>query len=313
MSKSDFHRGLDEGSLRGVIRLLKQEVHKQFRDDSKDYQICIRNNYINIYANGCSLLKYAPNATKNNLMVHYKYLADFHGDQFSDKNPYVSLPTNKRININPEKVGDHTSEEKRQISDYLKASDNGNDFLLLDLEVAFTRTLDKEEMERRKTQRYLVADRIDMACLYPGNGMPILKLVEVKLTRDPRLKSDEKVNPDREPEIMAQMKHYKHFIDTEKNNIIESYQAVARNYVEFIMEGVLKTNYFSSIGISNPKKVLKAFVEKPLIDDDPHLLILGPDKLKKGKNDQDHWDRLKKLFSDKGYPQPVWPQEKLCN
>lgn len=297
MSKYDFSRGLDRNTLGKTIALLKEEHHKQIKGDLGKYQLCIRNNYINIYSNGCSLLKYNPNTQNNMLLVHCKYL-NYPEYNYDKKSHYVPLDVNEEINFAWEKIKCHTSKEKEEIAKYLEAQKNKGDFLLIDLEIAFARE-----------QKGHVADRIDMACIYLKDGKPILRLIEVKLTDDARLKSDQAADQYKEPKIMRQMGHYQDFIRTQESNIKKSYKTVAENYLEFIKQGIIPENYFSSIGELSPKEILKMFIDRPQLDERPYLLLLGPNCLTKGKNGQNHWQRLLELLENK-YPKPeLWPTE----
>lgn len=306
MSKYDFSRGLDKNALDKAITFLKGEHHKQITGDLGKHQLCIRDKYINIYSNGCSLLKYNPSAQNNMLLIHYKYLND-PANNYDEKSPYVRLDVNETINIAWDKIKCHTSEEKEKIAKYLEAQKDKGDFLLIDLEIAFARERDKQEILGTKTKRERVADRIDMACIYLKDGQPILRLIEVKLTNDARLKSDQGADPYLEPEIIRQMGHYQDFIRTQESNIKKSYKTVAENYLELIKQGIIPENYFSSIGELNPQEILKMFIDRPQIDEKPYLLLLGENRLTKGRKGQNHWQRLLELFENK-YPKPeLWP------
>ena len=95
----------------------------------------------------------------------------------------------------------------------------------LDLEIAFSRKKDADEIKNRT----IVADRIDLARIVMKNNVPTLQLVEVKLANDPRLRIR---NGD--PEIFNQMNRYKYeFIDKQKDQLLESYKKVAENMLDF--------------------------------------------------------------------------------
>ena len=307
MSKTGFSRGLGNEALEQVITFLNQDRHKQIKDNLGKYQLCIRNDYINIYSDGCSLIKYCPNAKKNMLMVHYKYL-DSQGNNRSEKSPYISLDVGKEVSFTPERIkSDYASGEKKEIAKYLEAQKNIGGFLLLDLEVAFIRERDAQEITKRK----FVADRIDMACIYLKDREPILRLIEVKLTNDARLKSDQAVNPYKEPEIMTQMEHYLTFINREKNKIRDSYKKIAQNYLELIKQEIIPKNYFSSIDGLSPIEILQGFANNPQIEAKPYLLLLVKTDLKRGRNKQNHWKKLLELFDNK-YPKPELWQTEQC-
>jgi len=310
MSKKIFNRGLDENTLPRIIAFLRQECHKQITENLGKYQLCIRHNYINIYSNGCSLLKCNPNDPQKELLVHYKYLNDSK-DNYDKKSPYVPWDVNTKINFNWGKIKFYTdkAKEKSEIAKYLEAQKDKRRFLLLDLEVAFARNRDSDEI-KEETKRELVADRIDMACIYLKNGNPILRLIEVKLTDDARLKSDQAVKPYIKPKIIKQMQHYQKFIEIQRSNITNSYKKVAENYLELITQNIIRENYFSSIDGLNPKDILNKFRSNPQIDEKPYLLLLGENILTNGRNGQNHWQKLLELFKNK-YPEPeLWTKGK---
>ena len=313
MSEKEFRRGLENGHLKEVIDFLRKEHQYQITKNLDKYHFCIRDNYINVYSNGCSLLKYSPNSQKT-VEVHYKYF-NSEGYKYSEKSPYVRLCAGEKIDLNWNIIRQHSPEEaeKVKIANYLREQKNEGNFLLLDLEVAFTRKRSTEETEKAKTKKELIADRIDMACIYLKDSNPILKLIEVKLTNDKRLKSDQHVIPYKKPEIIEQMQHYQDFIEEERNNIENSYKTVAANYHELISQDIIPENYFSSIEGISPKKILERFMHNPQIEERPYLLLLGKNSLIKGRKEQNHWQRLLELFLANKYPEPeLWPAAEQC-
>jgi hypothetical protein len=309
MQDNFFFRGLNDFNLKKVIDFLKQDCHKQITGSLGKYQLCIRDNYINIYSDGCSLLKYCPGARKNILMIHYKYLKNPTGTYDEDK-PYVSWPHEKKIDFNWLNFREKASKEKEKsaIAKYLHAQKDKGCFIMLDLEIAFTRRRDADEI-KEEIKRELVADRIDMACIYLQNDNPILRLIEVKLTDDDRLKSDQTAIPYVEPKIIKQMQHYQNFIDSEKMNIKDSYQLIANNYLELIKKNVIPYNYFSSVNGLMPVDILQRFARNPEIDEKPNLLLLGKNHLTKRYKCQDHWKKLQDLFKENEFSLPeLWPK-----
>lgn len=313
----NFKRGLrDKVVIDGVIEFLNLDLGKKILRD-ETIQICIRNNYINIYKNGCSILKFNPRATKNKYLIHNAYF----GIIKSGNSDYTNLTDDNNDLITPcgqsfaKKILSGQSEEfkiyvnedgeKSSISKYVQA----NNPFLIDLEVGYARERTKEEREGKK--RAFVADRIDMAILDNDliDGSPILRFVEVKLDTDDRLKSDDgKRRPGevRLPEILTQMSRYKKFILSQKEHIIDSYSTIAQNYIDMGIASRL-----GNCGKYGATEALELFIEKvknvpsKALDLNPHLLILKKDPYKDGMGE--HINRLNQLFAN-DYPSPeMWP------
>ncbi len=297
-----FSRGIsDERILNKAKDFFSTEIGQKLINSKKDgkpvFNICIRDNYFNIYWNGCSVLKYSPNATKNTYQIHKKYIFK---DANVEEKDYINLSPELKfenwdfsdaIIANAQNgeiplVNDYVKGEKEDIKNYILRE---NPFLL-DLEVAFTRERSIRETENSKLD--FVADRIDMARidLLPS-GEPILRLVEVKRAQDSRLRS-EKI-----PEIMDQMERYQTFIDSEIDNIKKSYRVVANNMLELGLDANM-----AGIGSKTAKDILQEFSQSPAVDERPHLLVIGEKQELSGN--VDHWQKLKELFAER-YPAPV--------
>ena len=79
-----FKRGLNQEALDGLGEFLRTPVGENLVKSSK-YQLCIRDNYVNFYKNGCSVLRYMP-LEKKKFFIHKKYIcAD------SEKDDYLPL------------------------------------------------------------------------------------------------------------------------------------------------------------------------------------------------------------------------------
>jgi hypothetical protein len=328
---SEFKRGLNDKALQLVDEFLKSKVGIRIIE-KKDMFICIRDNYINVYLNGCSLLKYAPLATKNKFLIHHKYLEL---EPLKSDNPYLPL---KYVDGDLEYNGksyikdviDNPSDGlKHHITNADDAKEPGEKALLaklisnavprpflIDLEVAFTRERTSEELAiahiKKETAtnsidkviKNTVADRIDLAVLAKSNGRLVLRMIEVKIDYDGRLKS----RAEGKQEILNQMDNYKtKFLKAQSQSIITSYKRVAENY-KFL--GI--TNMFSG---SNPAHTLQQFIDNCeisidkndpslVLDMDPHLLlILSPNEENSNRITEDHLQKLQSKF--KG-PMAMW-------
>jgi hypothetical protein len=286
MAKSEFRRGLSSASIEKVDSFLKTDVGKHFKEEER-FQICIRDEYINIYYHGCSILKYEP---KNNAYsIHAKYLG------ISTENTYIKLTHQgndlvlDNISLNeiaktPDKfLGKYIRGEKCHLSEYLSVISP----LLLDLEVAFTR---ERPVVSGSNERKYVADRIDLAVMSPDL---ILNLIEVKIDTDGRLRSE----IDGMQKVLTQMGYYQDFINLEGPAIISSYKQIAQNYIDLDLS--------RKVGTTNA--VLSEFIKYGSLASDPKLLIIETGKSRIGKNQINHWERLLAQFKLKKYlPPKTW-------
>lgn len=275
------------------------------------FQICIRDNYLNIYWKGCSVLKFNPLDAKNEYVINDKYKnvqSNKHYISLQLKNEGLDLVDNgwsfQKSIIEPATKGDipivttHTDNEKKAITDYLKNERP----VLIDLEIAFSRVRDDQEKEGKVREH--VADRVDMAVLEMVGDKVVLKMIEVKLATDPRLRA----KAPEKPEIIKQMQHYRKFIDDEKEFILNSYKNVANNYLYLGLTDLLDLR-----SLSDSTLLFKEFAKAGEIDPQPYLLIIGDRNEMRARNDgANHLDRLCCLFNEEQepFPQPIlWPNK----
>lgn len=289
-----FRRGLDaevEKAAKGFFTSgIGKEIVEAKHGGRPAFQVCIRDNYLNVYWRGCSVLRYEP--LPEQFTIHLKYVK---GSQSEGKNDhYIPLAFSgndllsgdwsfSREILEPACSGhipclapySDRQIEKRNLAAFIELEKP----LLMDLEVAFARRNDRTEKKR-----LFVADRIDMAELVIEGESPMLRLVEVKLAADPRLRSEG------EPEIMKQMGYYREFLRTQMSKILDSYLTVAQNY--------------KALGFTHlDGELLKRFIERPDLHPEPHLLILGTREELRGRKSC-HWTTLLELFKNAEYPEP---------
>jgi len=242
----DFKRGItDPRAIEVVKAFLKTKVGKKLCELIGERKViaCIRNNYLDFYISGCVILTYKPLASKNIYKIHRKYLPkECLNDLESDKN-YISLTQSgncddliiegvevfsfyRQILDKPnfqlasyiEATGQKSFSEKLGIHTYINSSDQWKDKALIDLEVAFSISINDKRP---------CAKRVDLAWLESNEGKAVLRLVEVKVDTDSRLRSSKG-----SPEVLRQMNEYAFFIDQQKDHIIESYKCVSKNFCE---------------------------------------------------------------------------------
>lgn len=250
------------------------------------FQICIRDNYFNVYWNGCSVMKYRPKATHNEFTIHHKYI---HGKE--GKKDYLNMLPQRDTNVCDLKTntdyawsfrknivelainGCHVpvlseyvdsskgnmQKEKALLKRYIESSES---FLLIDLEVAFSRLNENNKH---------AAHRIDMAEIdYDDNNTPTLRLVEVKASSDNRLRAQLKsALMEHSDKIMYQMNIYQNFLNNEIAGITESYRLIASNMLELGFDRHMKGTAGKSA-----TEVLQDFAARGIVDPQPHLLVL---------------------------------------
>ena len=295
---SEFKRGLQPDALEKIGVFLKSGVgHEIIKNEN--CLICIRNNYINVYYHGCSLLRYKPLAPEKQFLIHHEYLPQQNKDK---KKPYISL----KFDFHDLKDGEGKSfiedvmrkpseslkrytgkkGEKRAIADYLREEKQ----LGVDLEVAFERKRDKAELIGKIRPK--IADKIDLAII---NGDGMLQLLEVKMDYDSRLKSKE----DGRQKVLIQMKHYQEFIEGKEKVILESYKTVVQNYIALTL--FKKLSHDSE---TETERRLKQFLVNPRVDKKPCLLIIETGANMKGRY-VNHMETLAHQFRDLGYPEII--------
>ncbi len=313
----DFKRGIDkkralENAEVFFASPLGQKILSARHGERNPFHVCIRDNYFNIYWNGCSVLKFSPNASKNVYTIHHKYV---HGEN-GKADTYLSLESNGQVMIDDLSTGtrngwsfvkdiidpaieignipllekyasksdDERPKEKALLKSYLEGEKRP---FLLDLEIAFSR-LNGESKP--------VADRIDMAeIVYDENGTPVLKLVEVKAFDDPRLRANREDDlRSHEKKIMCQMNLYQQFIHDEELKIQRSYRTVAANMLKFGFD-----KFMNGLGSQSASEVLRDFLTRGVVDSKPHLLVLTDKKDRDEAGQQ--FQRLQKVIAEK-YP-----------
>ncbi len=315
MVKREFKRGIEPICvLKAKHFFEKTNVGKAICDKVREGElyVCIRDNYFNVYRNGCSLLEYKPNARKHNFLIHKKYWGSTVQGINSSGEYYLSLDLSDgsthadlfvdSIIMNPNEnleryLFSETGEdsEKELLQAYIKAKSP----CLIDLEVAFSC-----EAARPNAKRHTVAKRIDMAVLEQVGRNIELRFVEAKVVFDSRLKTS---SMKADPEIVDQLSLYECFLREEDDAIQKTYKNVARNYSED----------FPYLLRDGEKELMERYCNKvePLgwKEKKPSLLLLSNKKPinsvlmgRNGKNNGNHYQTLKDKCDENDWAVLEW-------
>ena len=222
MSDAVFKRGLDDEFVRRLNYLYDEDQSwwRCFVEDEGSL-VAIRDNYLNVYYLGASILKLEWSSGGIVGSIHYKYVVR---PSVPRKHEYLTvgpdgtirLPTQPttllfdNLNVSDLKKAAraYTQAEKKGVHQIARQSRNA----VLDLEVAIS--------DGRKAQR------VDIAALVDRNGAIVLRFFEVKTCADNRL------NKQREdaPKVVGQIKDYSRLLCEHHDEILASYRRVCENF-----------------------------------------------------------------------------------
>ncbi len=191
-----------------------------------DLILGIRKNYVNVYRHGQSLFKIGRKGKNGELQVstHPKYLVDpdmSHAVAFDGKVFHVGGHKALATDYGPKTLARmkraaelYSGSEKCGVHAIVRANAN-----VIDTEVAFNCKGDEETD--------LVTPRIDLACLGEAEGKIRLSFWEAKLYGNAELRAA----GDKDARVVKQVKGYRRLIEKHRDQIIESYCAIAGNLV----------------------------------------------------------------------------------
>ena len=279
---STFNRGLDDA----FVEALNQEYDKggwwhRFVHDP-DVFLAIRENYMNAYYRGCSLLKIELKDRAIVGQIHYKYLLCP-----STPNKYVKVEGGRAnlddmeswfltdvndIDSLKKAVEPYAGDEKTGIQDILKAN-----FNILDVEIAFG----KDESESG-------APRLDFAALQQasGNGVKVV-FFEAKRFDDGALRKQDA----EKPEVVEQMATYQSKLCANRDAVIKSYCRVCSNLRS--LHGVAERHPERHAMLES----VASGAAELTIDEKPVLIVFGFDGDQKvGKHWKPHRKKLQRML-----------------
>lgn len=264
---SNFKRGLGPD----LVRVLEEEYNRlswwYAMANDPELFIAIRDEYLNVYWKGNSLLKLFLQDGRLVGEVHYKYMlrpksntpylrieggkvmSANHADYFlSDLSSIEYLKSSADIHAGPEKSGVHKI-----------VMSNLN---VIDVEIAFG-----TENEQSGAK---VAERIDFAALRLESQGPEVVFYEAKTFSN----GDLRAVGERSPRVVSQLKRYRDFLRDSESEVINSYRKVCGNLVS--LSGVREREGISSMrdllaDIESGKRPLK-------INPNVRLVVFGYDR-----------------------------------
>lgn len=280
-----FKRGLSPD----FIKRLNKEYEsggwwKAIADDPQLF-IAIRDEYLNVYWKGSSLLRLRMEGGALLGEAHYKYLL-----RPDVANPYLRIESGRPKIGNPadfffgdfsdlaglKRAADaYAGEEKSGLHKIVMSNPN-----IIDVEVAFGATNEKSGAR--------VAQRIDFAALRGIRGSWELVFYEAKAFSNPELRANGKDAP-----VLSQIKGYRQFLRDAQADVTDSYRTVCSNLLS--LDGVKKR-------LSIMHDDLKSIVEGTCdfrISDDVRLVVFGYDgDQDKGVVWAEHRQKLCKALGD---------------
>ena len=282
-----FSRGLEEGFVEALNREYEKDGSwwKGFVDD-KELFLAIRDNYVNVYYHGCSILKLA---WQNGVIlgeIHYKYLLR---PKLTIGHEYIDVRDGK-IDF-PGKVNNFFIEDlididnlKRAAKPYAGSEKIGvhdivlSNYNVLDVEIAFGRS------EREG------ASRIDLSILERIGEKINIVFFEAKHFDSKELR----VMGDAKPKVIHQIERYADFLRKNRDTIIDSYRRVCCNLRN--LNGIDKRN-------PERHEILDGVVDGSIllhIDEEPELVIFGFDADQRGgKSWHPHREKIKSQLGSK--------------
>jgi hypothetical protein len=229
-----FQKGLDDE----FIKLLNEAYDKGgwWRDILNDHHlhIGIRNNYLNVYFQGNSLVLIRYDSKGLFGQTHYKYLLhpgknlkpiiSAKGTIEKLQNVFIDHLDKNNLDLMKRASTVYAGEEKKGIQWILK--DNQN---IIDMEIALTQEAEKqegEEMEDLEETGRPTAKRLDFAALQKITNGVELVFFEAKLFSNKELRATG------EPRVVKQIENYEKLIKEHMSDMKKSYLQVCSNLVE---------------------------------------------------------------------------------
>ncbi len=256
-----FQRGLDQIFVDRLNMEYNKDGWWKKIADHKKLTIAIRNNYLNVYHQGNSILVIKFDKDKLISQTHYKYLLSP-----SEKSPYITwdngklgddfkLPFINSLSKTQELIAasiPYAGEEKEGVDTIICTNPN-----VVDVEIALT----DENEEGIKS-----AKRIDLAIFQEMDNGVELRFFEAKHFNNKELRAKNGDAP-----VLRQIGRYEELIQQCKDNLLNSYLKIAKNLVD------LNGDSISPAKRDICKKVITLGSKGIAISNQPRLIVFGFD------------------------------------
>lgn len=275
-----FKRGLSPEFVTRLNEEYERGGWWQAIADDPSLFIAIRDEYLNVYWKGNSLLKLRMQGDALVGQVHYKYLLrpeisptpylQIEGGQVQLGDPATFFLTDLSDIAGLKRAADvYSGDEKTGVHKIVMSNPN-----IIDVEVAFG-----TENEHSGAK---VAQRIDFVALRQGKGEAELLFYEAKAFANPELRAKGENVP-----VLKQLKDYGKFLKNSQSNLKTSYQQVCGNLLE--LRGL--RDRFSALH-STFKNIYEGKLDLG-INNDVRLVVFGFDQdQKKGTKWETHRSKL---------------------
>ncbi len=285
MTQTNFRRGLDQQFVEKLNELYDQSDswwRALVNDD--DLFLAVRDNYVNIYYRGCSLLKLMWKEPTKTIVgeTHYKYLLK----PSLTGSDYIKIvdgqPESQQLEDMFTKNLADTDDLKKAAKPYAVPEKTGVHNIVLanpnivDLEIAFAAS-SSDEADKS-------APRMDLAALKKtGRGFEIVFFEAKHFKNNKELRA----RGDADPKVIGQIERYKNLLKEKDNRdaISDSYRLVCCNLRN--LQGLAERHH-------ERHEMLKGITEDLVVNVDPWLIVFGFDNDHlHGKHWKHHRDKLK--------------------
>lgn len=293
----EFKRGIKNSAFIDALKIdyVNGGLWREIVND-KNLFIGIRNESINVYFKGNSLLRISFENNQLKAYTHFKYLV-----KNKIKSPYVSFNLNENIGLESELRAKYfyneiktinmlkrtsipyAGLEKNGVQEIVKANNN-----IIDLEVALTQEADdREKDDQGNVEKEDPSNpRIDFAALKQKSTGIELQFFEAKhFSYTSVLRKRGK----KDPKVIKQINDYEVLLKKYAPDIIKSYRTVCKNYCDLLPLSSIS----ESIKAVNRGKKLSVCIE-------PRLVIFGFDRdQQNGAIWRPHIEKLNRLLPDR--------------
>ena len=241
--------------------------------ENQDYVVALRDDYLNVYRNGCNIARVSLNRGQLEAQIHYKFLL-----KNNASNPYISCTDGIP------KIDTHSDYFIQSLasSEDIKAATNLYGGLektgVHQIILSNTNIIDTEiALSAVDTTELIDDSRIDLCSLCLINNIPTLRFIEAKHSTNHKSLRKSGNNP---PEVIEQLHRYENFLEDMKKTIIAEYKKLLESANQIKGSRILGKNSIN--------------IDSLALDTRPRLAIFGFDKDQQ-KQDSIFYNHMEKI------------------